>query len=400
MLKVAMIGAGGYAYELIKRMWTLPDKYELVAVTSNPNRKSAGKTACGDKGIEVYPDPDAMLEAVKGKVDVVFVPTPIHTHKELSMKCIDAGFDVFLEKPPVVTVQELDELDAYAKKHGKCVAVMFQSLYTSILTQLKNIVVNGDLGKVKRVRGVAAWPRMDDYFGRSGWAGKLKVNGDWVLDGTINNPLAHLLCNQLYLASSKEGKLADPATVTAELYSGHDIKSEDTSSLRIITTDGVEVIFNATLCPENSIEPTVMVDCENGSIGYYNFNKAVVIGSDGKKEYINDETEQRTYMLERLYDSYMSDKSFNCSLETCRPFTVSVNAAFESCGKINSIPLTHILRYEQGDTVKTVIRNIDSILKVAYENSQLFSETALEWVKQSVTIDTANYKEFKGENLL
>ena len=104
-------------------------------------------------------------------------------------------------------------------------------------------------------------------------------------------------------------------------------------------------------------------------------------------------------MLERLYDSYMSDKSFNCSLETCRPFTVSVNAAFESCGKINSIPLTHILRYEQGDTVKTVIRNIDSILKVAYENGQLFSETALEWAKQSVTIDTANYKEFKGENL-
>ena len=43
MLKVAMIGAGGYAYELIKRMWTIPEKYELVAVTSNPTRKSAGK---------------------------------------------------------------------------------------------------------------------------------------------------------------------------------------------------------------------------------------------------------------------------------------------------------------------------------------------------------------------
>ena len=64
MLKVAMIGAGGYAYELIKRMWTIPEKYELVAVTSNPTWKSAGKAACTEKGVEVYPDA-TMLEAVK-----------------------------------------------------------------------------------------------------------------------------------------------------------------------------------------------------------------------------------------------------------------------------------------------------------------------------------------------
>ena len=124
--------------------------------------------------------------------------------------------------------------------------------------------------------------------------------------------------------------------------------------------------------------------------------KGKVVG----QEYINDETEQRVYMLERLCDSYESDKSFNCTLETCRPFTVAVNAAFESCGRINTVPLKYILRFEQGDTIKTVIQNIDSVLKVAYENGQLFSETALEWANKSVTVDTTDYKEFKGKNLL
>ena len=38
--------------------------------------------------------------------------------------------------------------------------------------------------------------------------------------------------------------MAEPVTVQAELYHGHDIESEDTSSLRIITADGVEIIFN------------------------------------------------------------------------------------------------------------------------------------------------------------
>jgi hypothetical protein len=142
-----------------------------------------------------------------------------------------------------------------------------------------------------------------------------------------------------------------------------------------------------------------MVDCEKGSIEYYNFNKAVITDANGKKKYISDEVEHRIYMLKNLHDAYVAGEHFSCSLETCRPFTIAVNAAFESCGKINSIPLKHILRFEQGDTIKTVIRNIDSILKVAYENGQIFSETALDWAKQSVPVDTTNYKEFKGQKL-
>ena len=151
MLKVAMIGAGGYAYELIKRMWLIPDKYRLVAVSSNLDRKSAGKMACLEKGVEIYPTPEDLLEAMKGRVDVIFVPTPIHTHKVLSMKCADAGFDVFLEKPPVAVIQDLDELDAYAQSRQKRIAVMFQSFYTGIIKELKKRIVCREVGRIKRI---------------------------------------------------------------------------------------------------------------------------------------------------------------------------------------------------------------------------------------------------------
>jgi len=393
MLKVAMIGAGGYAYELIKRMWTIPQKYELVAVTSNPARKIAGKAACAEKGVEVYPDADAMLEAVKGRVDVIFVPTPIHTHKDLAIKCIDSGFDVFLEKPPIATVQELDELDAYAKDKGKRIAVMFQSFFTSIMIEMKEIIVSGKLGKVKRVRGVAAWIRTDEYFAR-GWAGKLKSNGDWVLDGTINNPLAHMLSNELNLACMEAGKIAEPAEVTAELYHGHDIESEDTSSLRVMTTDGVEVVFNASLCPQGNIDPIVSVECENGKIEYVNFNKAEITFADGTKKNIHDESEQRTYMLERLHDSYVEGREFDCSLEMTRPFTVAVNAAFESSGKTHPIASEHIERSELGDTIKTVIKPIDELLAVAHNSGKLFSEIGCQWAVESKPFATKDYKKF------
>jgi len=393
MLKVAMIGAGGYAYELIKRMWTIPEKYELVAVTSNPTRKSAGKAACAEKGVEVYPEADAMLEAVKGRVDVIFVPTPIHTHKDLAMKCFDAGFDVFLEKPPVATIQELDELDAYAKAKGKRIAVMFQSFYTTIMHEMKEIVVSGKLGKVKRVRGVAAWIRTDEYYAR-GWAGKLRTNGDWILDGTINNPLAHMLSNELNLACMEAGKIAEPAEVTAELYHGHDIQSEDTSCLRVITTDGVEVVFNASLCPNDNVDPIVVVECENGKIEYENFNKAEVTFADGSKQQIVDDMEQRTYMMERLHDSYVSGEEFDCSLAMTRPFTVTVNTAFESCGKVNPVDAEYIVRTELGDSIKTSIKTIDEFLAVAHSSGKLLSEVGAEWAVASKPFNVENYTKF------
>ena len=95
MLRIAMIGTGGYVFELIKRFWMLPDKIELVAVTSNPARKRTGSVICREKGIEVFGTVDKLLEKIQGRCEVIFIPTPIHTHCLLTKKSLDADFDVF-----------------------------------------------------------------------------------------------------------------------------------------------------------------------------------------------------------------------------------------------------------------------------------------------------------------
>ena len=50
---------------------------------------------------------------------------------------LEAGFDVFLEKPPTATIQDYDDLVGFVTKQGKKVAVCFQYLYTNIMIQLK-----------------------------------------------------------------------------------------------------------------------------------------------------------------------------------------------------------------------------------------------------------------------
>jgi predicted dehydrogenase len=397
MIKVAMIGCGGYAYELLKRLWLLPDKFEIVAVSSRSGTSTEGGAACDSKGIPIYSDIDKMLSDLQGKADAIFVPTPINTHKALATKCMDAGFDVLLEKPPVATIQDLNYLNDHARKTGRKVAVLFQSLYTKIIKELKDRIVSGEFGKVLKVRGIAGWPRMDDYYSRSSWAGKLKAGDEWVLDGTINNPLAHMLSNELYLASMKPGEMARPVEVTAELYHAHDIESEDTSSLRIIADNGVEITFNASLCSEDNLDPHNMIICEKATIEYINFNEARITFTDGKEDSIIDETEQRVYMLEMLYESMSSGKPFACSLETCIPFTTCVNAAFESAGRVKTIAQKYIIRREQGDTIKTVIKGMDRALRVAYDGGKLFSELGLDWAKKSEPVNAENYDHFPSK---
>ena len=395
MVNVAMIGAGGYAFELIKRTFNEPRSLNLIAVSSNPARKSLGRDFCEKRDIPVYPDMDTLLVNVKDKAKVIIIPTSIDTHFSISKKCIDAGFDVFLEKPPVATIQEIDNLISYAKHNNKDIAVMFQYLYTDIVKKMKDRLVSGEFGRVKRVRAMAGWPRLDSYYNRAGWAGRLKINDNWVLDGTINNPLAHMLANQLYFASMRPGMMAEPVTIEAELYHGHEIESEDTSSLRIITSDNVEIIFCATLCSFAEINPVTIIDCEKAIITYSNFNKAKIkYINDAKTETIVDEFEQRTYMLNILANCYKTRMPYPASLEVCRSFTLAINGAFESCGKPHGIDKSHISIFESGDSIKTVINGIDDVLRVCFNNGRLFSEMGIDWARKSAIFNLNSYSSF------
>jgi predicted dehydrogenase len=383
---------------LIKRICDLPDKIKLIAVTSNPARKDSGRSFCQSKGIPIYDDTDQMIKSVKGIADVIYIPVPIHKHFSLTAKCMDAGFDIFLEKPPVATIQDLDELTKYVSNRGKKVPVAFQYLYSSIIQEIKKRIVEGRYGKVKRVRGMAGWPRFDTYYKRSDWAGKLHINGEWILDGTINNPLAHMLSDELYLASMKPGEMAQPVSVEAELYHGHDIESEDTSSLRIMTDKGVEILFNASLCSDAKMDPFVIIECEKAKIEYTGFCKATIMLENGEVDRINDDNEKRINMLLKLAEHYENGSTYPVVLETCRPFTLVVNGAFESCGLPHSIDKKYLTFREQSDsnggTIKTVIEDIDHILRVAHENGKLFSEVGAAWAKKSNKFDLRGYKKF------
>ncbi len=399
-INIAFIGAGGYAFEIIKRIWDLPQVYNIVAVYSLPGYKALGLTECIKRNIPVYHDLSKMLDELKGKVETIFVPTSIYSHYELAKKCVEQGYNVFVEKPPVAVIQDYDDLENCLRRHGKKGAIGFQYLYTDILQRIKGYISSGKYGKVKRVRSYGAWIRYESYYDITNWGGKVKYDDRWVLDGSINNALAHMVANSLYLATDKEMTMAMPREVQAELYSVHDIEGEDTSSIRVITDQGVEIIMNTTHCSENDSKVETVVECEMAEIIYTDFEHCIIRVDGQIIEEFEDKCEHRIFMLQSIADTLNTDRDFCADIKNCRAFTLTVNSAYESSGGVERIDDMYIQKVPHADTIKRVLVGIDDDILLSHRRGKLFSECDVDWAVKTNPFDCRNYKFFPSSEAM
>ena len=393
MIKVAAIGTEGHAYHQLRRIFSLERCFEVAGVCSEPLRREKGYALCCQHGVPTFDSSEAMIEQLRGRADAVFIFTGIDSHYRYTRQCLEAGFEVFLEKPPVPTIQQLDALTALEEKAGKRVAVLFQYLYSDLVQALKCRIVSGEFGKVVRVRSMAAWQRPDDYFNRTTWCGAVKTaGGEWVLDGSLNNPLSHVLTNALYLAGMEADRMAVPLVVQGELYRVHDIESEDTSSVRIVCENGCVITNNATLCSASEVRCEMVFECEQAVITYQDFNRVKIVLKDGgQSETIEDMGDPFMYMLADLAESFRKGVPYKVSLGMCRPFTLCVNGAFDSSGAAVPIDSAHIVREVRNGSAVTLIRDIAPIMQQAHHQSRLLSEIEIPWARSGQPVEMKDY---------
>ena len=213
--------------------------------------------------------------------------------------------------------------------------------------------------------------------------GKAKCNDRWVLDGSINNALAHMVSNSLYLASDKQMSMAVPETVQAELYSIHDIEGEDTCSIRVVTDQGVEIIMNTTHCCENDSCVETVIECENAVITYTDFEHCIIKVNDKVVEEFEDKSEHRIFMLRSIADTLHADNDFCADIKNCRAFTLTVNCAYESSGGVERVDDIYIQKSPYCDTVKRVLVGIDEDIQLAHKQGKLFSECGFDWAVET-----------------
>ena len=86
--------------------------------------------------------PDAIAQLLNLGVDAVCIATPDDRHFDAARQALLAGKHVLIEKPSVLRLQELDELDALARRNGVLARVVYHKLADPDHKKLRTHVVD------------------------------------------------------------------------------------------------------------------------------------------------------------------------------------------------------------------------------------------------------------------
>lgn len=160
-------------------------------------------------------------------IDAVYIITPTFTHYSLLNAALKNNSAVFVEKPAVLNLEELNKLKAENTKHPLPIHVGYTLLYNPVFMKLRDIVLKGEYGKV--LSYTAKFEHGEVFGPKKGWMFNKKLSGG----GVLMNPGPHLF-------SVLHSLFGIPQKITGSLYSHYvpDLDDEGTFSFMHPTFSG------------------------------------------------------------------------------------------------------------------------------------------------------------------
>lgn len=117
-------------------------------------------------------------------VDGVIISSPNQFHAEQAKICIEAGIPVLIEKPITVSVEDAEEIAEIADKKSVAVLVGHHRAHSPLLSQARDIINEGRLGRLVSVMGSAQFYKPASYFEAGPW--RCKPGGGPILINLIH----------------------------------------------------------------------------------------------------------------------------------------------------------------------------------------------------------------------
>lgn len=401
MIRAALVGVSGYGrFHLLMCMeQALRGRLRLCGATViNPVEQAGVCRRLAALGVPVFPTYEAMMAELNGRVDLVLLPTGIQWHAPMTLAALRAGAHVLVEKPVAATLQDADAVMAAQAVAGRLVAIGFQDLYVPAAHDIKRRVLAGEIGPLRRITVRGQWPRSSSYYARNNWAGRVQLDGTWVLDSPAANAFAHFLMLALFWAGDAPESAAEVAELEGELYRAGSIESFDTACLRLRTTAGVEILFYGTHAGQEDLPPEVRVAGGRGEITWL-YERAYTISAAGAapvEHPVPDQLDTRLTVLEAVLDRLDGRPRFIVEPAMARIHTLLLNALHEHC-LIRSIPAAWIDRVPERSGVFLRIRGIDALISQAATRGELFHEAGAPWATPAGRVSGLSaYRKFAG----
>ncbi|WP_232312644.1 Gfo/Idh/MocA family protein [Enterovibrio coralii] len=221
-LRLGVIGGGPDSFigAIHRSGATMHEEFDVVAgvFSSNPERSVAAGKSMGIA--RPYATPDALFEgeAVNNEpIDALAIMTPNNSHYELSVKALEAGFNVFCEKPLTMTEDEAASLVQLVKSSGKRYCVAYGYSGYAMVREARELVASGVIGDITMVQsnyvqGHLATLTESEKSGTN-WHMKPELSGPSLILGDIATHSYHLTS---YVIGMEASSLSADVTALVE----------------------------------------------------------------------------------------------------------------------------------------------------------------------------------------
>ncbi len=205
-LRMGMVGGGNDAFiGAVHRIAAFMDgKIELVcgAFSIDPQISKQSGEDLFVAPERVYLNYEEMIEKESllpegERMDFVTIVTPNFLHFAPAKLALEKGFDVVVEKPMTVSVEEAKELQETVERTGRTLCLTHTYSGYPMVKQAKAMVKEGHFGKIRKI--VVEYPqgwlsRLTEREGNAGaaWRADPKRSGKSLVMGDIGTHAAHL----------------------------------------------------------------------------------------------------------------------------------------------------------------------------------------------------------------
>jgi predicted dehydrogenase len=153
-IKLGLIGAGGQGMGDTREALKIPG-VELVAVADlYDGRLARAKEIWGN---QLFTTRDYRELIARPDIDAVVIATPDHWHMRISNDAMNAGKDVYCEKPMVQQLEQGKHVIDTAKKTGRIFQVGSQRVSSIVYKKAKDLLASGAIGELNMIE--AWWDR-------------------------------------------------------------------------------------------------------------------------------------------------------------------------------------------------------------------------------------------------
>ena len=249
--RIAIVGLG---MAVTPHARGLMDLAQTVDVAHAYSPSEARRRAFGEK----FPFPlcdslDTIL--ADDSVEAIAVLSPANTHRDIAIRCAQAGKHVLMEKPLDITTARAEELVAACHEAGVKLGVVLQHRFRPAGTKLADLLRAGELGAIVGCSAVIRLWRPQSYYDEPGRGSFARDGG-----GVLISQAIHTLDLMLSLAGPIDQVAGFTATTPV-----HSMETEDMVCAAVRFANGAIGTIDATTAAYPGFPEEIILTCQKGT---------------------------------------------------------------------------------------------------------------------------------------